>query len=100
MPRCPFSRGWLRSLAVTTRVYPHPMDHYCEAFIAQPGRCWRLVSNPDPGRQGIPDFCLAQPVWRGRHKAGSKWLEVDSCDGHAEGLSGVTRPSRLPRTGT
>ena len=22
-------------------------DHYCEAFFVQPGRCWRMVMNPD-----------------------------------------------------
>jgi len=51
-----------------------------------------MVIDPDPGRQGIPDFCPAEPVWHGRHKAGGEWLEVDSCDGHVDGeLVGVKR---------
>lgn len=69
------------------------MDHYAEAFIAQRGRCWRMVTDPRPGRQGIPDFCAEPVVWHGRFRTRKgRWYEVDSCDGHAEGLVGLRRP--------
>jgi hypothetical protein len=69
------------------------MDHYCEAFIAQPGQCWRMVTDVEPGRQGMPTHCPEPAVWRGRTQTRrGKWYVVDSCDGHVDdelvGVSG------------
>jgi hypothetical protein len=64
-------------------------DHYCEAFFVQPGRCWRMVMNPDG--TGHPMHCPELVEWRGRFKDGrGRWhLHVESRDGLADGLLNV-----------
>jgi hypothetical protein len=49
---------------------------------------------PDPGRQGIPDFCSAPAVWRGRFRTrrGKRGYVVASCEGHVnDELVGLKR---------
>jgi hypothetical protein len=78
------------------------MDHYCEAFIAQPGECWRMVTRSESGREGMPTHCAQPAAWRGRTQTrrGQKWLVVDSCDGHVDDeLVGVKRVSNDPVPG-
>ena len=73
------------------------MDHYAEAFQAQPGRCWRMVTAPDG--TGHPEFCPEPAVWRGRTQIvrginRGKWYVVDSCNGHVDNeLVGAKRLS-------
>ena len=31
-----------------------PMGHYAEAFTLLPGRCFRMVKDPEPRRRGRP----------------------------------------------
>jgi hypothetical protein len=79
-------------------IYDRCMDHYAGAFIAQPGRCWRMVTDPGPGRQGIPDFCKEPVVWRGQYRTPrGKWFVVESCEGHVDDeLVGLRRISEDP----
>ena len=67
------------------------MDHYCEAFSAREGSCWRYVYEPDGS--GRPTHCPEPVEWRGRYRTRKgKWFVVDSCDRHAGGeLVGVKR---------
>jgi hypothetical protein len=52
------------------------MDHYCEAFIAQRGRCWRMVTAPDG--TGHPTHCSEPPLWRARTQdRRGKWHVVE-----------------------
>ena len=77
------------------------MDHYAEAFQAQPGRCWRMVTAPDG--TGHPMFCPEPAVWRARTQITrgvnrGKWYVVDSCDRHTDDelvkLLGTSHPAR------
>jgi hypothetical protein len=58
-------------------------------FMAEPGRCWRLVYS----KQLQATHC-AQPVaWRGRWVSpkGDKWWTVWACERHTDELEGVRR---------
>jgi len=44
------------------------MAHYAEAFTLLPGRCFRMVTDPEPPRQGQPTHCDTPVVWRGRFR--------------------------------
>jgi hypothetical protein len=72
------------------------MDHYCEAFIAEPGRCWLMVYEGD--ESGHPTFCPEPPVWRARTPdRRGKWHVVDSCDGDVDNeLVGLRRVISRP----
>ena len=56
----------------------------CSAFLAVPGHCWRLLTDPDPARLGRPASCAAPVAWTGwvRLLSGVR-VRVDSCDEHA-----------------
>ena len=75
------------------------MDHYAEAFYVEPGRCWRMVYEPDGS--GRPTHCPEPVEWRGRYRNRQGWHVVDSCDGHADDkLVGVTRVANRPVRGS
>jgi hypothetical protein len=65
-------------------------DHYAEAAFSEPGRCWRMIANPDG--TGHPKHCPEPVVRVGNHLlAGGKRIRVWSCDGHREGLEQAER---------
>lgn len=59
-------------------------EHYAEAFVAQPGRCWRMVY--ESAGTGRPVHCPEPVAWRGRYRTprGKKWFTVESCEGHVD----------------
>lgn len=64
------------------------MDHFADSVFAEPGRCWRLVTD----FAGRPDHCPEPVVWVGRTRLSGrdgKLLRLWSCQGHAEGLEGA-----------
>jgi len=67
------------------------MAHYAEAFTLLPGRCFRMVTDPEPRRQGQPTHCDAAVVWRGRFRTGGEDVYgVDACDEHGGELMNRT----------
>jgi len=57
-------------------------------FTAMPGRCWRMVVDPDPRKAGQPLHCPEPVTVRGTFRTSAgKRFEVDSCPEHVEGLS-------------
>ena len=62
-------------------------------FMVESGRCWRMVRESDPGRQGMTTSCPEPPIWRGRWQdnSGKWWPRVESCDEHAGELLDVRR---------
>jgi hypothetical protein len=66
------------------------VDHYADAVIAEPGRCWRMVH--DGEGSGRPTFCEEPVVVAGRHTLkGGKRISVWSCEGHREGVEQAER---------
>lgn len=64
-----------------------PVDYYPNAVRAEPGRCFRMVSQPPGGRQaGSPTDCVEPVRWIGRRQVGNKRMRLWSCEGRAEGL--------------
>lgn len=69
--------------------------HYAEAFTVLPGRCFRMVTDPDPARRGQPTHCGEPVVWRGRFRTpGEKTYGVDACEGHGDDLTHRTAARR------
>jgi hypothetical protein len=65
--------------------------HYADAFTIIPGRCFRMVHDPDPRHRGQPIFCREPVVWRGRlYTAGKNVYRVDSCETHSDELINCT----------
>jgi|HubBroStandDraft_5_1064220.scaffolds.fasta_scaffold956725_2 hypothetical protein len=62
-------------------------------FMVESGRCWRMIRDPDPGKQGMTTCCPEPPIWRGRYqdRSGKWWPKVESCDEHADELIDVRR---------
>ena len=62
-------------------------------FMVESGRCWWMISDPDPGRKGMTMSCPETPIWRGhyRDRSGKWWPRVESCDEHADELLDVRR---------
>ena len=56
-------------------------------FIAEPGRCWRMVYS----HQLQATHCREAPAWTGRwfSPKGDRWFQVWACPGHLEGLTGL-----------
>jgi hypothetical protein len=66
--------------------YRGPMDHegyYAEAFYIEPGKCFRMVINPNPGSQGSPTHCPKPVEFTGIFQdAKGKCHTVWSCTDH------------------
>jgi hypothetical protein len=64
-----------------------PGDPYASAFVAEVGKCWRMVH--DVRLQALR--CPETPTWTGRWYApsGDRWWRVWSCPDHLEGLTGL-----------
>jgi hypothetical protein len=62
-------------------------------FMVESGRCWRMIRDPDPGKQGMTTCRPEPPIWRGRYqdRSGKWWPKVESCDEHADELIDVRR---------
>lgn len=68
------------------------MAHYANAFTLIPGRCFRMIIDPDPLRRGQPTHCEGPVVWRGRFcTTGEDVCRVDACDEHGDELTHATR---------
>jgi len=66
--------------------------HYAEVFALLPGRCFRMVTDPEPRRRGQPTHCGAPVVWRGRFRTRGELIYwVDACEGHGEELTHRSR---------
>ena len=64
------------------------MGHYAEAFTLLPGRCFRMVNDPEPRRRGQPTHCDEPVVWRGRFRTKRKDIyRVEACEGHGDELT-------------
>ncbi len=62
--------------------------HYAEAFTLSPGRCFRMVTDPEPRRRGQPAHCEQPVVSRGSFgTAGSAVYRVDACAIHRDDLT-------------
>jgi hypothetical protein len=65
---------------------PEPGDP-CPGFIAEPGRCWRMVYS------GLMQatHCREAPAWTGRwfSPRGDRWFRVWSCPAHVGSLTGL-----------
>jgi hypothetical protein len=71
--------------------------HYADAFTILPGRCFRMVTDPEPRRLGHPDHCDEPVVWRGRFRTrGERVYRVDACEGHGGELTHRTRGPNGP----
>ena len=71
-------------------------SHYAEAFTLTPGRCFGLVADPEPRRQGQPAPCDEPVAWQGRFRTrGEDIYRVDACDDHGDEL---THRSRIPES--
>jgi hypothetical protein len=59
----------------------------CPGFMAEPGRCWRMVY--DHNLQAT--HCIERPSWTGRwfSPKGDRWWRVGACPDHLEGLTGL-----------
>lgn len=79
--------------AVGHRVEAIPMNtYYAEAFTVFPGRCFRMVTDPELRRRGQPTHCKAPVVWRGRFRTrGECIFRVDACADHGGELSNRTK---------
>ncbi len=67
-------------------------SHYAECFTLIPGRCFRMVTDPEPRRRAQPGHCEKPVVWRGRFRTrGEDIYRVDACDGHGDELMHRTR---------
>ena len=66
---------------------PQPGDPYAQAFVCEPGECWRMVHD----RQGQATHCAEEPAYTGRWFApsGKQWWRVWACADHLEGLTGL-----------
>jgi hypothetical protein len=64
------------------------VGYYAEAFSPQPGRCFRMVTNPTPGAQGSPCHCPQWATVRGTFTdtTGHRW-RCESCPDHAGPLT-------------
>jgi len=68
------------------------MAHFAESFTLTPGRCFRMVTDPEPRRRGQPGHCEAPVVWRGRFRTRSEDIyRVDACAQHGGELTHRTR---------
>ena len=67
----------------------------CPGFVAEPGRCWRMVYS----RQLQATHCRAVPLWTGRwfSPRGDRWFRVWACSNHLDGLTGLREFGRRPR---
>ena len=66
--------------------------HYAEAFTLIPGRCFRMVTDPESRRRGQPIHCEESVVWRGRFLTrGEDVYRVDACGEHGDELMHRTR---------
>jgi hypothetical protein len=67
-------------------MMPQPGDVH-PGFVAEPGRCWRLVYS----RQLQATHCSAAPAWTGRWRSpkGDYWWQVWTCERHTDGLTGL-----------
>jgi hypothetical protein len=67
---------------------PKPAD-LCPGFIAEPGRCWRMVYS----KQLQATHCNEPVAWRGRYRSpkGDKWWTVWACGRHTDGLVGIRK---------
>jgi hypothetical protein len=66
--------------------------HYADSFILIPGRCFRMVTDPEPRRQGQPTHCDEPVVWRGRFRTrGDDTYRVDACEVHGDELTHHSR---------
>jgi hypothetical protein len=76
----------LASLAVPANAMPQPGDVH-PGFIAESGRCWRMVY--DGTLQAT--HCPEPPASTGRWFApsGERWWRVWACPEHLEGLTGL-----------
>lgn len=70
-----------------TAAMPHPGDPYAQAFIVEPGECWRMFRD----RQEQEAHCAQAPAYTGRWLApsGKQWWRVWSCERHLDGLTGI-----------
>ena len=69
--------------------------HGPRGFLAQPGRCWRVIRDPEPGRGGQALHCPERATVRGVFiTADLTKFTVDSCARHVEGLVEVRRLNR------
>ena len=59
----------------------------CPGFIAEAGRCWRMVYS----QQMQATHCGQTPTYTGRwfSPRGDRWFRVWACPGHLEGLTGL-----------
>jgi len=66
---------------------PVPGDPVPRSFIAQPGRCFRLVYSA----QLQATHCREEPSWTGRwfNLRGDRWWRVWACQDHLDGLTGL-----------
>ena len=66
------------------------MDHYCQAFSLQSGRCFRMIRAQDG--TGHAQYRPYPTEWRGRFKNNAgRWHTVEACDGHWADLDAVQR---------
>ncbi len=64
------------------------MAHYAECFTLLPGRCFRMVTDPEPRKRGHATHCAEPVIWRGRFRsAGEQIYRVDACAEHGEELT-------------
>ena|SRR5271167_2217619 len=81
---------WRPARSVTPSLHPGRMEHYCQAFSLQSGRCFRLIQAEDG--TGHAQHCAYLAEWRGRFKdAAGKWHTLEACDGHRTDLDAVQR---------
>jgi len=62
------------------------MDTFLGAFTIQPGRCFRMIRDPNPRRHGQATHCPQPVAFRGRFRTPRKTYTVDACEGHAPEL--------------
>jgi hypothetical protein len=69
-----------------TATMDQPGD-VCPGFMAQPGRCWRMVYD----RNFQATHCADEPAFTGRwfSPKGDRWWQVWACDDHLDGLTGI-----------
>jgi hypothetical protein len=77
------------------QVVPPRPGHVSPGFMAEAGRCWRLVY--DHNLQST--HCLEPPTWTGRwfSPRGDRWWRVWSCPDHLDGLTGLREFGRVNR---